>query len=481
MALGINLISIAYPYLRKNFIMENDWERLFKNLTFRTRSVTQSFDGRDPFENDYSRLISSSPIRRLQDKTQVFPLEKSDFIRTRLTHSLEVSAIGRSIGKSIEKGLIERGFYPSNLNGQISSLLATAGLVHDLGNPPFGHFGEVAIQNYFKKYFEDEKRCKKWTNQEIADLTNFDGNVQTFRILRKLHFFKDQFSYNLSYPTLASIVKYPKSSLDGNKPKEERKDITEKKFGFFVSEEEDYKIIDKELGLNGKRHPIVYLLEAADDIAYSAADIEDGVKLGILTFDRIKEVFQKNLDKSILIDNKILTELDELYENAKIFPENRLNITAQQFRISTQREMINGIIDEFFTNYPSIIKGEYKYELLEECSAKRIRKAFRELAIIVFDANSILETELAGWKVIHGLLEEFVSAAESNDFHGNGNKKENRLYKLVSSNYRFIYENYSVKRENDLYNKFQLVIDFISGMTDTYALSLFQKLTGISL
>ena len=159
----------------------------------------------DPAFGDYGRLISSAPIRRLQDKTQVFPLESNDYIRTRLTHSLEVSYIGGSIGQSVEKWLIDKGDMQENQRGYLSSLLRTAGLVHDLGNPPFGHFGEEAIKDFFRHYFEKDKHGLE--DIEIADLVNFDGNVQTFRILSRLYFFGDEFSYNLTYTTLSSVIR----------------------------------------------------------------------------------------------------------------------------------------------------------------------------------------------------------------------------------------------------------------------------------
>lgn len=274
------------------------WDKLLTDQRFRGKKTTYSIDHRDPFENDYSRLITSPPIRRLQDKTQVFPLEKSDFIRTRLTHSLEVSSIARSLGKSVEYELIKRGEINPDYKGYIPSLLLTAGLIHDLGNPPFGHFGETAIQDFFKDHFKNNKGIsKKFNKQERADFENFDGNVQAFRILRKLHFLYDEFSYNLSYPTLSTIIKYPRSSILGNKGKA-RKHICEKKSGFFITEEVDYCQINKAMGLKGNRHPVTYLLEAADDIAYSAADIEDGVKLGILNFDTIKTVFEDSLGRT---------------------------------------------------------------------------------------------------------------------------------------------------------------------------------------
>lgn len=262
------------------------WELLLGEKRFREKENTIPSDGRNPFENDYGRLVSSAPIRRLQDKTQVFPLEQSDYIRTRLTHSLEVSYIASSIGQSIEKFLIEeKQDLDKEKQGFLSSLLRVAGLVHDLGNPPFGHFGEEAIKTFFRNYFKENTKTELNT-LEKADFENFDGNVQTFRILSKLHYFGDEYGYNLTYSSLASIIKYPSNSTDGND--ENSTEIAKKKFGYFVTETEKYNVINTYLELNNKRSPIVYLLEAADDIAYSAADIEDGAKLGIISIDEIK-------------------------------------------------------------------------------------------------------------------------------------------------------------------------------------------------
>lgn len=451
------------------------WEELLQGVTFRDRSATIPIDGRDPFENDYGRLISSSPIRRLQDKTQVFPLESSDYIRTRLTHSLEVSYIGGSIGKSIEKYIIdEKKELDQAYRGQIGSLLRCSGLVHDLGNPPFGHFGESAIQNYFKDYFKNNK-IVDLDEREKADFLNFDGNVQTFRILRRLHFFKDEHSFNLTFPTLASIVKYPSNSLEGNK-KKAATEICKKKYGYFASEEEDYKIISKRLGLNNRRHPIVYLMEAADDIAYCAADIEDGVKLGILDFETLRQVFEKNLKSN----KDLLAVLDEYHKNNDNKLSDKLSLTVQQFRVITQGKMIEGVVDCFKKNYKKIMDGKFEFELIDKSQGSDIRTAFEELQRIVFDNKKIMQTELAGWEIIYGLLNIFIPATESENFKRGGNTKEARLYKNISSSYRYIYENYS-KYDNDRYNKIQLVVDFISGMTDTYALNLYRKLKGIKL
>lgn len=451
------------------------WSELLLDQTFREKSPRQPFDGRNPFEGDYGRLISSSPIRRLQDKTQVFPLEQSDFIRTRLTHSLEVSYIASSIGLSIEKFLLEQKYIEEVYKGHISSLLRVSGLIHDLGNPPFGHFGEEAIRTYFLNFFKDDKNKEGLENQEIQDLTNFDGNVQTFRILRKLQFFKDEYSFNLTYPSLACIIKYPHSSLNGNEGKQ-AKHVALKKFGYFASENKDYEEISHVLKLHNKRHPITYLLEAADDIAFSAADIEDGAKLGLIDFEIIKTIFGKNLKQN----KDLLDELDKLYNQFQLFHNEKLFLIVQNFRVLTQGRMIGAVIDCFKNNYDAIMDGSFPYELILDSTASDIRKAYKELQLIIFNNKKIMKTEIAGWEALYGLLDIFISASKSNNFQALGNNKESRLYKIISSSFRFIYENYN-KDENvsKQYKKYQLVVDYIAGMTDSYALDLYQKLKGI--
>lgn len=447
------------------------WKLLLGDKRFRDKSPTIPSDGRNPFENDYGRLISSAPIRRLQDKTQVFPLEKSDFIRTRLTHSLEVSYIGGSIGQSIEKKLLLRGDLCVELLGHLHSLLRVAGLVHDLGNPPFGHFGEEALKHFFKDYFS-KQTVTSLNDLEKADFENFDGNVQTFRILSKLYYFGDEFGYNLTYSSLASIVKYPSNSIDGNK--RPTTEIAKKKFGYFVTETDTYKEINDYLKLNNRRHPVVYLLEAADDIAYSAADIEDGVKLGMVTIDDIYKIFEENLT-----DNKseTLEYLNKLKSNYSSVPDSDALI-IQKFRIHTQKLMIEGIVDAFEQNYEEIMTGELQNEIIEISRAKDIRKAYKRLQYKIFDNKAILKKEIAGWEAINGLLQIFTKASRSINFSNSGNNFESRLYKIISPSYRFIYEKIE-KYNNPEYRKLQLIVDFISGMTDSYAINLYQELKGI--
>ncbi len=453
---------------------KDKWALLLGEMRFREKSPTIPSDGRNPFENDYGRLISSAPIRRLQDKTQVFPLAQSDFIRTRLTHSLEVSYISSSIAQSIEKLLLLRGEITIDQKGLLSSLLRVSGLIHDLGNPPYGHFGEEAIKKFFTDYFIKNPE-HKLTDIEKADFENFDGNVQTLRILSKLYYFGDEFGYNLTYSSLASIIKYPSDSITGNDGKD-FKEIAKKKFGYFVTEINTYEEIDKYLQLNSRRSPIVYLLEAADDIAYSAADIEDGVKLGIIDIPKVRSVFEKNLT---INKEKVITKLDSLvteFDNKK----NDKSIIIQKFRIYTQQLMIEAIIKSFEDNYNSIMKGELEKELIDSSSAEDIRKAYKQLQYIVFDHKSIVKKEIAGWEAIYGLLKIFTKAAASEKFQDKGNTYESRLFKLISSNHRFVYSTIETYHKQE-YKKLQLIVDYISGMTDSFAINLYQELKGIKL
>lgn len=451
-------------------MVDTRWDKLLKNIRFRGTTSASKSDGRDPFENDYWRLISSAPIRRLQDKTQVFPLEKSDFVRTRLTHSLEVSAIARSLGKSVEKRLLDTNKLSLDYKGFLSSLLATAGLTHDLGNSPFGHFGEVAIQKYFEDYFS--KQTVLLNDQEKADFLNFDGNVQTFRILRRLYFQVDQNGYNLTYPTLSVIVKYPSSSLCGNIKKEHLKHIKDKKFGYFCSEQEDFLKISHELGLNNQRHPLTYLLEASDDIAYMAADIEDAAKLRILSYDQIYSAFDQLNEKELGIN------FEKNYQELRSLDIDKLDISVQRLRVLAQTRMVESVVDEFINNYDAIMDGSFQKELLSLGASGEIKEAFGSLMKIVLKNKKVIDIELAGWNVIKGLLDEYMPACQSHDFRKDSKSREGRLYLTISSSYRHLFENHS-SYPNQVYNRIQLITDFISGMTDNYALELYQKLSGI--
>lgn len=499
--------------------MENTlmrWDQLLSGVRLRDRKVKDrtkdnEYDLRNDFDDDYTRLVISSAVRRLQDKAQVFPLDNSDFVRTRLTHSHEVATIGRSLGISVEKYLHKQkpqAFQEESV-GKLSALLAVAGLVHDLGNPPFGHFGEAAIQNFFRDWF-NEDNVKKLTSvalqnveQMQADFENFEGNAQSFRLLTKLNGLVDEYSYNLSAASLASILKYPRSSLEGNKKKKERQakklGISYKKFGYMTSEQDRFELVREYTGILSFRHPATFLLEAADDIAYSAADIEDGCKKKVLDYSIITDVFaefftteeEKNLLDSFRNDFK---------QNTEERRSDRLDNAVQKLRIKAQGLMIHGVVETFLLTHDKILNGEFDDEILEKSKAAKVREAFRTLAEnYIFPNQEIITRELVGGKVIRGLLEIFVSSVSSDNIY-DGKELERDIFKfhdefarsekgknfmLISDNYRYLMQKYPFSLQADkspsLYDRLLLVTDFVCGMTDTYALELYQKLSGIKL
>lgn len=471
-----------------------DWDNLLSGIRLRDKQVKDrtegnEFDLRNDFEDDYGRLIFSSAVRRLQDKAQVFPLDDSDFIRTRLTHSHEVSSIGRSIGKSVEENLIKNKTLRENHRGKLSSLLAVVGLVHDLGNPPYGHFGEIAIQNFFKNWFKITKAGREVAESigeaKVADFENFEGNAQTFRLLTKLHNLKDEFGYNLSAASLASILKYPRSSIEGNKSNQYRKDnelgVSYKKFGYLQSESDRFNQVRMFTGLKGYRHPVTFLLEAADDIAYSAADLEDGCKKNVLDYQTIVDILSKHLLDGNDYDQHILNSFKREYEENK--RSDRLDNAVQKLRIMAQGYMIKSIVKEFLIRQEDILLGEFDEEIIDVSDAKRLRKAFKDLARVIFDDKDIIIREYTGGRVIEGLLEMFVEAVISEE-RNDTRTKQGKLYLLISKNYKDImythpYE--TVNGEPSLYDRLLLVTDFVCGMTDTYALDLYRRLTGIKL
>lgn len=454
-----------------------EWKFLLKPVRFKeSLNKPMESDMRNEFENDLSRIIFSSPFRRLQDKAQVFPLEKSDFVRTRLTHSIEVSTLARRIGMGVENKLILKGEIEENFRGIISSILATSGLVHDLGNPPFGHYGEKVIQDFFKQFIQKNNKLCSFSEEEKLDFIKFDGNAHSFRILKKLDYLSDEHSYNLTYPILATIIKYPRSSKEGNKEIEGKSSY--KKFGYFQSEKESYKKMMKELKMEvegeEKRHPLVFLLEAADDIAYLVGDIEDGCKKGILSKEQILKAFKEELGEFNSEDKKLLKELQAIKVEEHYIDE--LEIFMRVLRIKLQAKMVDAIIETFIEKHDEILKGEFDSDLLDYSRVKNIKKACKKLSYKIFKNKEILKTEISGGIIISFLLKEFTEAVISEDKE-DSKTKEGKLYNLISNNYRFLSNRYPY--ENKIYNDLQLVTDYICGMTDSYAIDLYKRLKGI--
>ena len=422
-------------------------------------------ENRSDFQRDYDRLVFSAPFRRLQNKTQVFPLPGSIFVHNRLTHSLEVSCVGRSLGNDVSKGLLAR--HPELQNSflsEIGSIVSAACLAHDLGNPPFGHSGERAISTFFSEGKGLVLKSKQPNGEQLTpaqweDFTHFEGNANAFRLLTHQFEGRRKGGFVLTYSTLASIVKYPySSSLAGSKSK----------FGFFTTEEDSFNQIAEELGmkklnpspLKYARHPLVYLVEAADDICYQLMDIEDAHKLKILTKEETQDLL------------------------LSYFPDDRKERIRKTFdivkdtneQIAYLRSCVIGLLIQectqaFLDNEEKILKGEFERSLIQNIS-ELPATAYERCAKLSFEkiyrSRDVVDIELAGFRIISTLLELMIEAVRS---------PEKTYSKLLINR---VSSQYNVKAPT-LYERIQAVLDYISGMTDVFALDLYRKINGNSL
>lgn len=456
-----------------------DWDKLFCEKRER-ESNTKVQPHRNCFDMDYDRIVYSSSLRRLQDKAQVFPLQENDFTRTRLTHSLEVSAIGRSIGANVGYKLREKNIFDEDKEKKLTSLLLVAGLVHDLGNPPFGHYGEDVIKNWFK-----ENKCnicrKELSN--LSDYTSFDGNAQTIRILTRLQFLNDKSGMNFCYGTLATLMKYPWESNSSKNSKN--------KFGYFSSEKELCENILKETGVIN-RHPATYLLEAADDICYLFADLEDAVKKHCLPWRSVLDEFSKKTNEcGQFKEYKYIVDYVEQKRESNIanhVPLEELDlIDVQNFKILGQGCLINAVCDEFMNKYEEIMTGQFKNNLLEYKEIKDFSDYIRKLCIkYSYQNKEVLSLELVGKEVLENLLDKFVFAVLDEENYKKAKFANGKLFSLISENFKYIQYfdeigNNDPKKILTPYQRVQVVTDFISGMTDSYALNLHKKLLGMKI
>lgn len=452
------------------------------------------------FERDYKAIISSSAFRRLQDKTQVFPLDKSDFVRTRLTHSIEVSTIARQLGIMLtqnESRFLKDDFKNNpKLAHDIPVVLSCAGLLHDIGNPPFGHFGEVVIGDWFKNEFAKEsfeykgrKISDILSNQMKADLENFEGNAQGLRILAKIAKNVKSYDINLSYAVLNTLVKYPTNSLNVVKT---GADVKKHKMGYYFSETELMKTICEETGtlVSGdyQRHPLVFLVEAADDIAYATADLEDGLKKGMFTLDQFVEFY---VSQNNCIANKSQLKyaeglLEDLKARLSAMSRNNENdlIAFQKWMDLVRRWFMYVAIYRFSMSYDEIMSGHYKQSVFDGTFLQESIKIFKKASHrLVFNHKDILKLELAAKKIIESLLSDFVYAAIYFGETSTGykmSKADEKLINLISENLKEDYFcSQTGKEDRDLYLRFLMVTDFISGMTDSYAKNLYNELNGM--
>lgn len=461
------------------------WEQLLsqeRHGTYQKTTAKKSADLRSEFEKDYHRIIGSASFRRLQDKTQVFPLDKSDFIRTRLTHSLEVSSYAKSLGQNIGESILQH--YPDDgfdyrMKNHICDILQCAGLIHDIGNPPFGHFGEEAIRDWFRKNLKDLKVGEKTlgeilTEQQMADFYHFEGNAQALRQVAKLHFLVNENGMNLTYGLLNTIIKYPNNSLEFD-PK--TGNVKDKKMGYFYSEQDLFQKITAATGTGKQRHPLTFILEAADDIAYRTADIEDAFKKGFVSYDDlIKEL-------KLSADGYPVQVLEQQYEKAKerghINPE---QYAVQNWLVRMQGYLIYSATEGFTSHYKSIMQGRYPHDLFYHTPGEKLIKALGRIAYeYAFTSMPILKLEIAANTIITYLLDKMVPAVLQYDEEIPMGMMEKKFVKLISENYKQIYHAYArgKNQQERVYLRLLLVTDYISGMTDSFAKDLYQELNGI--
>ena len=408
-------------------------------------------DTRLGFEVDFDRIIFSAPFRSLQDKTQVIPLSKTDFVHTRLTHSLEVSVVGRSIGRLVGKKIIEKYPHLKEIHGfqanDFGAIVAAASLAHDIGNPPFGHSGEKAIGEYFSigngKKYKDQLTAKEW-----QDLIDFEGNANGFSVLTSSRLGVEG-GLRLTYAVLGAFMKYPKESL----PKKPTQNISDKKYGFFQSDKEFFKEVANELGLipnksgdnvGFERHPLAYLVEAADDICYTIIDFEDGINLGLVSEDFALEYLIK-LVKDTIDTPKYQT------------------LTNKEDRISYLRalaigNLINDAVRVFIENEEAILKGEFPYALMDKSKYKAQIDDIIQLSVKkIYQSREVIEKELTGYQIINNLLDKFCTAY-NNDFDNSKTNYDSLLLKILPEKH--------LAKKDTLYERLLHICHFVSLLTD---------------
>ena len=438
------------------------------------KTTKQPEEKRSEIQRDYGRVAFSTPVRRLQDKAQVFPLETIDAVRTRLTHSMEVSSVARGVAHSVATKLAQKQIITAEQAYDIETIAATVGLIHDIGNPPFGHAGELAIQDWFKKKPEDFWAFAK--PRFRTDLENFEGNAQTLRLLTKLQILSDRHGLNLTYATLSAATKYTASAEEigsGNGRQSKRK------LGFFSSEEPIIIDVREKTGTKDARNPITFLVEASDDMVYSVVDVEDGIKKGAVSWAEVKEVLSEHREEVGEEMFKDCVEGAESYiGRSSLKPQGRTRdeYISQYFRTVAIGKAADAVEIAFFANYDAIMEGTYDKELLYDSGAKGLYEVLKKHVNFprIYNTKETLRLEVLGRNVIQSLLDIFWQAEP-----GTRTKTfPQKIYHLLSQNYRTVFQN-PTEEEKLLpveYRRALLVTDYICGMTDSFALNLHQEL-----
>ena len=445
---------------------------------------------RSEVESDYYRIITSASFRRLQDKTQVFPLDGSDFVRTRLTHSLEVASIAKLIGKQVVAKIVENNLESEKINvHNVVETLNCASLLHDLGNPPFGHFGESSIREWYRKNlsritYNGKPVTTILTPQQCLDFYNYEGNAQSLRIIGKLHRLKGKHGMHLTSGVMDTIIKYPGNSVEKvHNDKKEEKSLLHKKVGYYYSETALFNKIKENTGTLGCRNPLTFILEAADDLAYTFADLEDGYKKGMYSFDMFLRAVEMGEDvkgKEILLKN-----LEDALKN-----ESNKNVDFDPYRqavfaylTAKQLYCISCVSDAFIAHYEEIMTGTFTQELIECCSEGKLIKSLKRFAYKnVYLDKSILRVEIMGNEILTFFLKQFSEALLHYDSQiYKINEIQSKYIALLSSNYLENYHDETAKLsdEEKVYYRLLLASDYIAGMTDSFATTLYQELRGM--
>ena len=444
-----------------------NWEQLLSLKRFgdtEKRPRISQDETRLGFDVDFDRIIFSSEFRSLQDKTQVIPLSETDFVHTRLTHSLEVSVVGRTLGRRVGKVLLERHTNLVDLGytfNDFGAIVAAASVMHDIGNPPFGHSGEKAIGEYFSSG-NGSKYKDQLTPKEYQDLIDFEGNANGFKILTEN---REGISggLRLSYATLGAFLKYPKESL----PKKPTNHIVDKKYGFFQSEKEAFLDVVTDLGMTKKsienssyfRHPLAYLVEAADDICYTIIDFEDGINLGLIEEEFALEYLIKLVKDTI--DIKKYHSLQHKKDRVSYLRALSIGV------------LINEAVDIFLGNEEKILTGNFERSLLDKCKYEAQINDIIKLSISkIYQSKEVVEKEVAGYRIIGDMLDIFITAL-NNDYNGTASNYDSLILKMLPEEYK--------SNTATIYQRIMSICSYISGMSDSFAIRIHKKLTGNSI
>jgi len=461
-----------------------EWKKLLSDKRIRDlfkKPEPRKKDQRTEFERDYDRAIFCTPLRRLHDKAQVFPLEPNDSVRRRLTHSLEVSTVARDMGRAVGRWLEEEDILEKDQAEEqtraIETIAATCGLIHDLGTPPFGHAGETAIREWFENKLKADKNFFKGLGQRVGpyvqDFLRFDSNAQTLRLISKLQVLSDLYGLNFTCATVSAACKYTVAS-----DKVDNKYHDRSKPGYFSSENELVKLVRGETGIGCSRNPITFIVEACDDIVYSVVDLEDAVSKKIFGWEVLKDRLIKASVNSNPVLNECFVDAEKMIKKpgaVELEGKSRDEGMAQAFRVCAISVAVSAAITTFKDRYESVMEGKYHGELVEDSRAASLIKTCKDVGLEdVYRAEPNLRLEIMGRRIIHDLMDIFWEGAERDR---NQTRFSEKIFSLMSRNYRIVFENAANSGLPEKYRCMQLVTDYISGMTDTFARELHKQLT----